>query len=205
MSQRYHYIIRRTHSFMGIFPIGIFLMAHLFINSFAFRGPEAYNNVINLLHEIAILPYLELLVIGLPIAYHALYGIWIVYVTKSNMLQYRYYRNWMFYLQRVTAIITLFFVGWHAWVLRISRIFDGSEMSFSVVSGWLSDPVYFALYTVGYLAAIFHFSNGLWSFLVTWGITIGPESQKFSSYVCALVFAVISVIGISGLCVFTQF
>jgi len=199
-----HYLVRRLHSFMGIFPIGIFLTAHLFINHFAFKGPEAYNNIIKLLHEIPFLPYIEILLIGLPILFHAIYGIWIVYVTKSNVLQYKYFRNWMFYLQRVTAVITLIFVGWHVWVLRIARIFDGSEMSFQIVSQWLSDPFVFVIYFIGYIAAIFHFSNGLWSFLVSWGITIGPEAQKISTYVCMLIFAVISVVGINGLFVFIR-
>lgn len=204
MLENRHYLARRLHSFLGIFPVGIFLLTHLFINSFAFKGPEAYDNVIKLLHEVPIVPYLEVLVIGIPILLHAAYGIWIVYVTKSNILQYKYFHNWMFYLQRVTAIITLVFVGWHVWVLRIGRLFDGTEMSFQIVSQWLSDPLVFVLYLIGYVAAVFHFSNGLWSFLVSWGVTIGPEAQKASTYVCALIFALMSAVGVNGLFVFIR-
>lgn len=197
MSQKYHYLVRRLHSFSGVFPVGIFLMMHLFINSFVLRGEESFNWAVSTLSRISILPYLEILLIGVPIAFHALYGLWVTYVTKSNVLQYKYFRNWMFYLQRVTAVITLAFVSWHVYVLRIARAITGEEMSFQIVSGWLSDPLYFTIYVVGFLAAVFHFSNGLWSFLITWGITIGSVSRRAAAYLCALIFAVLGVAGIS--------
>jgi succinate dehydrogenase / fumarate reductase cytochrome b subunit len=205
MSQKYHNLARRLHSFTGIFPVGIFLCVHLFINSFIFKGPEAYNEVIALLEKPIITPFLEIFLIGVPLAYHALYGLWVTYVTKTNLFQYKYFRNWMFYLQRVTAVITFFFVVWHVYVLRISRIFTGTEMNYDIISMWLSDPTYFVIYLIGYLAAIFHFSNGLWSFLVSWGITIGEESQRFVTYVCALIFIVIGAAGIGGLAVLGRF
>lgn len=204
MSQKYHYLARRLHSLSGIFPVGIFLLVHLLINSFVFKGPEAYNEALALLNKSPIIPYLEVFLIGIPIGYHALYGAWVTYVTKTNMFQYRYFRNWMFYLQRVTAVITLVFVGWHVYVLRISRIFTGTEMNFDVISAWLSDPAFFVVYLIGYLAAVLHFSNGLWSFLISWGITIGEESQRFTAYVCALVFVVMGAAGISGLSAFVR-
>lgn len=202
MSQKYHYLVRRLHSLSGIIPVGLFLLYHLFINSFVFQGPEAYNTVVGALQKIPFLLYLEILLIGIPIAFHALYGLWVTYVTKTNMFQYVYFRNWMFYLQRVTAIITLLFIGWHVWVLRIARIFTGTEITFNVVHNWLTDPLFFAFYVIGYLAAIYHFSNGIWSFLVTWGITIGPESQRFSLYVCTIIFVIMGVVGINGLYAF---
>jgi succinate dehydrogenase / fumarate reductase cytochrome b subunit len=69
---------------------------------------------------------------------------------------------------------------------------------------WLSNPTYHVIYIIGYLAAIFHFCNGIWSFLISWGITIGAESQRFVTYVCALVFIVMGVAGISGLTILSR-
>ena len=204
MSQQYHYLARRLHSFSGIFPVGIFLIVHLVINSFIFKGPEAYNWAIGLLNKSPLTPYIEVCIIGVPIAYHALYGLWVIYVTKTNTLQYQYLRNWMFYLQRFTAVVTLIFVCWHVYVLRILRIFEGTEMSYDIISMWLSNPTYYVIYIIGYLAAIFHFCNGIWSFLISWGITIGAESQRFVTYVCALVFIVMGVAGINGLTILSR-
>ena len=56
-----------------------------------------------------------------------------------------------------------------------------------------------AFYIAGVIAATFHFANGLWSFLVTWGITQSPRSQKIVTYVTIGVFLVLSVIGVQAL------
>ena len=44
-----------------------------------------------------------------------------------------------------------------------------------------------ALYYIGIVSTCYHFANGLWTFLITWGITIGPQSQKKAGYVCAAI------------------
>jgi succinate dehydrogenase / fumarate reductase cytochrome b subunit len=204
MSQTYHYLVRRLHSFAGIFPVGIFLLMHLFINSFALRGEAAYNRAVGFVNNIPGLVYLEILLIGVPIAFHALYGLWVTYVTKTSIFQYYYFRNWMFYLQRLTAVITLIFVVWHVWVLRIVRVFTGTEMTFLTVQAWLANPLYLTFYIIGLLAAVYHFSNGLWSFLVTWGITIGPESQRLTLYVCTVIFILLGIAGINSVYAFIR-
>ncbi|MCZ6683513.1 MAG: hypothetical protein O7B26_10035, partial [Planctomycetota bacterium] len=41
-------------------------------------------------------------------------------------------------------------------------------------------PAWFTLsiYVVGLAAAVYHFANGIWSFCVSWGITVGEKAQK---------------------------
>lgn len=65
-----------------------------------------------------------------------------------------------------------------------------------------SNPVYFVLYVIGVIAAVFHFSNGMWSFLVSWGITVGPRAQRVSTYVWMGVFVVMSAMFIMSLTAF---
>jgi len=40
------------------------------------------------------------------------------------------------------------------------------------------NPYYVALYTIFVLAACFHGFNGLWTFLITWGMILSMASQK---------------------------
>jgi succinate dehydrogenase / fumarate reductase cytochrome b subunit len=68
----------------------------------------------------------------------------------------------------------------------------------------LQNPVNLALYLIGLVAAVFHFSNGMWTFLITWGVTVGPRAQRVSSYVWAVVFVLVSYLGISALLAFAQ-
>ncbi len=200
--EKNHFFVRKLHSLFGVIPIGLFLLEHLYTNSFATQGAEAFNSKVEFLQSLSYVLYIEIFLILLPIIFHALYGLYIVYVAKNNVLQYTYYRNWAFYLQRVTALITLIFVVYHLWVLRISAFITGSEVTFTVMARHLSNPLVLALYVIGLVAATYHFANGLWAFLVNWGITIGPRAQRISAYAATVVFVVLTVMGLQALFAF---
>jgi succinate dehydrogenase / fumarate reductase cytochrome b subunit len=38
------------------------------------------------------------------------------------------------------------------------------------------------LYTIGLLASVFHFCNGIWSFCISWGIAVGERAQRGVGY-----------------------
>jgi succinate dehydrogenase / fumarate reductase, cytochrome b subunit len=193
------FFIRKLHSLLGIIPIGLFLFEHLFTNSFAVQGAASFNDKAEFFKSIPILIPIEILVIALPILFHGFYGLYIVYLARNNVLSYSYYRNWMFYLQRITAVITLLFVCWHAWNLRIATALNGTEVSFETMAELLSNQWILAIYVIGLLSALFHFANGLWAFLVSWGITIGTKAQNISAVACAFVFVGLTALGIFGL------
>jgi len=116
------FYIRRIHSLLGIFPIGVFILEHFFTNSFAIHGATVYNGKIEFFKELPYLFLIEFFFIFLPLAAHALYGLYIVFTGEPNNLQYGYYRNWMYLVQRITGVILLFFIGWHVYVTRISAL-----------------------------------------------------------------------------------
>lgn len=193
---------RKIHSLSGILPIGIFLCVHLFINSLAIKGEVSFNQGVSLLHRVPYLWALELVFILIPLIFHALYGIWVVYLTRNNVFTYSYFRNWLFYLQRVTALITLAFVVWHVFVLRFANGIFGNEINFTFVSQALSNPVVTVLYVLGLLATFAHLANGLWSLLISWGITIGARAQRSAAYLCLGMFVILMVVGVNALRVF---
>ena len=39
------------------------------------------------------------------------------------------------------------------------------------------------------LACVFHFTNGIWTFCITWGITVGPRAQRTLRAACLAFFA----------------
>lgn len=177
-------------------------MVHMFINSMATLGQADFNRGVSLLHSIPYLWFLELVVIFIPILYHALYGLWVVYLTRNNLENYRYLRNWLFYLQRVSAILTLLFVTWHVVVLRFSEGLINRNLDFEFVSTALNQPLILILYLIGLLASFGHFANGLWSFLVSWGVTVGEQAQRTAAYVCFAIFIILTAVGINALLAF---
>ncbi|AQS59248.1 succinate dehydrogenase cytochrome b558 subunit [Desulforamulus ferrireducens] len=198
----YHFFIRKLHSFLGVFPISIFLVEHLFTNSLAAISPALYDKAINTLLNLPYLTAIEILIIALPLTIHALYGLYVVYVAKNNIYRYSYTRNWMFYLQRISALLTLIFVVVHVWCLRIAHSLYGLEINYATVQNQMADPVWLWFYVVGLIAATFHFANGLWNFTVSWGIVVGEQAQNFVWKICMLMFVVISVLGLSAIMAF---
>jgi len=194
-----HFWLRRIHSLLGVIPVSFFLLEHMGSNAFILKGPEAYNGVIAFLRSIPYLVPIEVTVIGLPIAYHAIYGIYITLTSQPNVRSYNYLRNWMYFLQRVSGIIALVFIAYHVWEFRISSEIYGFEVTYEAVSKAMRNPLNFCFYVVGMAGTMFHFGNGLWLFGITWGITVGPKSQKVSGWISALAALALFWIGIQAI------
>ncbi|MDR1320429.1 MAG: succinate dehydrogenase [Gracilibacteraceae bacterium] len=204
MDKKSNFLIRRIHSLLAIIPIGIFLLFHLSLNSTVFFGGRPlYEAVIHFMKNMPLVWVLELVIIFVPILVHAIYGIWIVYVAKNNAFNYKYGNNWAFYLQRITALITAVFLVFHVYLQRFSV--HEAEGVIDGLTGLLQNPLFFILYAIGLLSAIFHFCNGFFTFLISWGITIGDHSQKICRYISMTLFVVIGVWGVSILTVIAGF
>lgn len=198
-----HFFNRKLHSLLGVIPVGFFLLEHLFVNFTATKGPEAFNEAVEWIQSIPFLIILEIFFIFLPILYHGIYGLYIAFQAKHNVGNYGYFRNVMFMLQRVTGVITLIYITWHVWETRIQKAF-GATVNFDMMANILDNPFMVAFYALGIVAAVFHFSNGMWSFLVSWGVTIGPRAQRISTYVWMTVFVVVSTVGLMALFAFVN-
>src|SRR4051794_4897845 len=192
---------RRLHSLLGVIPVGLFLTQHLVVNHFATKGEEAFNNASHFMDSLPFKIFLEIFIIFLPILYHAIYGLYIAFTAKSNVSNFNTFRNWMFVLQRVTGVITFIFVIWHVWETRIAAAF-GAEVNFQMMEDILANPFMLWFYIICVVSTIFHFANGLWSFCVSWGITVTPRSQQISTYVTMAFFVVLSIIGVRAILAF---
>jgi len=199
-----HFINRRLHSLLGIIPTGAFLLVHLTVNFMATRGPEAFGKAVGFMESLPFLPVLEWVLIFLPLLYHAIYGVYIAFQADySNIAEYGFFRNAMFMLQRFTGVITLIFVVWHVYETRVQKALGG-EINFELMNDILSNPVGMTFYLIGVIAAIFHFTNGMWSFLVSWGVTIGPRAQRISTYFWMVVFILLSIVAVLALLAFVS-
>ncbi|WP_374712532.1 succinate dehydrogenase cytochrome b558 subunit [Symbiobacterium terraclitae] len=208
--QRNHFLLRRLHSLTGVVPVGLFLVFHLFENSRAIQGVEAYNHVVESINSLPFVLLFEIFGIFLPLYFHAIYGIWIALDARHNVSNYSYGRNWAFLLQRVTGLITLVWVTYHIFHFRVPKALgaynEGTAMpglpDYFTVANAFADPIVATIYGIGIIAAAYHFANGLYTFLITWGITIGPRSQRVSSVVTNVLFVMISAMGLTALFAF---
>ncbi|WP_226667127.1 succinate dehydrogenase cytochrome b558 subunit [Metabacillus litoralis] len=201
MAGNREFMNRRLHSLLGVIPVGIFLIQHLVVNHFATRGPEAFNEAAHFMEMLPFRYVLEIVIIFLPLLYHAIYGVYIAFTAKNNVSNYSYLRNWLFMLQRVSGVVTFIFIAWHVWETRIAAAL-GSEVNYDMMASILSSPFMLAFYLIGVISTIFHFANGLWSFAVSWGITVTPRSQVISTYVTLAIFVALSYVGIRAIFAF---
>lgn len=196
MAGKSEFYWRRLHSLLGVIPVGLFVVQHLIINHFATQGEEAFNKASAFMGNLPFVIFLEFAVIYIPILFHGILGIYIAFTAKNNPVKLSYFRNWMFTIQRITGVLLLAFIAWHVWDTRIQKAFFDVDVNFEMMENVLSNPIVLILYLIGILSATFHLSNGLWSFLVRWGITQTPSSQRISSWVMTGVFVVLSIIGV---------
>src|SRR5690625_240603 len=190
------YTYRRLHSLLGVVPISIFVIQHLIVNHFAVYGEESFNKAANFMGSLPFVLVLETFIIYLPILFHAILGVYIVFVVNNNVSRYGFFRNWLFFLQRITGIITLIFIVWHVWQTRVQVAIAGAEVNYQMMENILTQPFYFWFYIISILAVVFHLANGLWGFCVHWGIAQSPRSQQIITYATVIVFLVVSYIGI---------
>jgi len=207
--EKHHFLLRRLHSLTGIMPVGVFVIFHLFTNMQMMFG--TFQHEVEFIHSLPALLFLEIFGLWLPIAFHA--GLGVVYMLqgKSNSQTYKYGDNLRYSLQRWSAWIALIFIFYHVATLRWGWTFfglvetpflyapdaaqaifgvDSYPLSFSstayamqhgVLNGWLTT----AFYIVGVAAVVYHWSNGLWTAAITWGVTVTKAAQRRWGYVCA--------------------
>ena len=206
------FVLRKLHQLSGIFPLGLFLLEHFYTNSKALAGALEFNTAVKDLQSI---PYILLVETGgifIPLIYHAVYGLVITVEARPNNLNYPYPRNWFYLIQRITGVILFFFITFHVLNFRFGMIpglnnisvAHNPEKAFAVVAGEFSIVPIFIVYMIGITSTVWHLANGIWLFMVDWGITIGERAQRLTGYACIAFGAVLLLVGINAAIAFIR-
>lgn len=198
-----HFLLLKLHSLTGILPIGLFLVFHLGFNSLRTVGIDQYRFGIDLINNLPFLIWVEVLFVFIPLLFHSFMGFYITFLSKSNAFRYRYARNWLYTLQRITGAIVFVFLIYHVKNTVVEKMIAGETLfnaapflinlldhEFRTWSGRV-------IYLVGILAATFHFTNGLWGFCISWGILIGRTAQRNAAIVFMLFGLALTVMGVA--------
>jgi succinate dehydrogenase / fumarate reductase, cytochrome b subunit len=200
------FVLRKLHQLTGIMPLGFFLLEHFYTNSKALTGPADFNSAVKDLQSIPYILFVEIGGIFIPLIYHAVYGLVITVEARPNNLSYPYPRNWFYTIQRVTGIILFFFITFHVLNFRFGLIPGLNTLSvaqhpddaFNIVSREFAMVPIFVVYVIGTASTVWHLANGLWLFLVDWGITIGERAQRLTGYACIAFGALLLAVGINA-------
>ncbi|HEY9401528.1 MAG TPA: hypothetical protein VIQ24_02455 [Pyrinomonadaceae bacterium] len=206
------FILRKLHQLSGIVPLGVFLLDHFYTNSKALAGPERYNDAVRDLQSIPYILFIETGVVFIPLVYHAVYGLVITWESRPNNLAYPYPRNWFYLIQRITGVILFFFILFHVLNFRFGLIpglntvsvAHAPDRAFDIVAGEFRMLPILIIYLVGVTATVWHFANGVWLFLVDWGIAIGARAQLWTGYACIAFGALLLMVGLNAVVSFIR-
>jgi succinate dehydrogenase / fumarate reductase cytochrome b subunit len=195
-----HWLLRRLHSLSGIIPIGGFLLFHIFENAFVLRGGATWWKETEFTRNMPLQIGIEAAVLWIPILYHAIYGLIITATAQPN--DYPYARNYQYTMQRVTGIIAFLFIGFHVFSTRIFYYATGTETNYERMHSFMIDPLFLTIYIVGTLACVYHLTNGIFTFSITWGLAVGPKAQRLVNRACTALFLILAITSVAILVAF---
>ena len=82
-------------------------------------------------------------------------------------------------------------------VIAIASDFGTAELL--MVRESFKMPVMIVLYTIFVLAAVYHGFNGLWTFMITWGVTLTQASQRLMRRISILLIVLIGFLGLAAI------
>lgn len=195
------YLWHKLHSLSGIVPIGAFLVEHIISNFETMNGPLAYAQQVKFLNSLPLVRVLEICFIFIPLAFHALYGVWIAFRGRVSVNVYPWAGNYGYVMQRVTGLIAFVYIIQHVARQRFMGVSlpENPAMAFHKVQVELSNPWMLAFYVIAMVATSWHFAYGIWLFAAKWGITPGNIARKRSGYACAAFGTIMCVMGLMSI------
>lgn len=206
------FLLRKLHQMTGIIPLGIFYFVHIYTNSTALNGAEAFNKHVADIQGMPYLLLIETFGIFIPLLFHSVYGVLISAEAKPNVLGYGYGRNWFYIFQRVTGIYLFVFLLFHILNFRFGLIpglnlvpiAGNADKAFSIVAAEFQITWVLIIYFLGLIATAWHLAYGLFLFAVDWGLVVGEKAQRITMY-ASLAFALfLSVVGINAAMAFVR-
>jgi succinate dehydrogenase / fumarate reductase cytochrome b subunit len=215
------YFAKKLFELSGFVPIGAFLLEHFYSNFQAVGpgGEQRFNTIVKDLQTNPAVIFAEIGIIGLPLLYHAFYGMFVARQARPNVGGYGWLRNWLYLFQRVTGLLLFFYIAYHVWNTRLVPLLhpdnpylqnvDGQPLvSASYMHNYFLESHFgiqvFWIYVIGIGCAVFHFCNGLWNLGYHWGLTVSPRSQRIWGLACGVIGVTLLAVGLATLQAFIK-
>lgn len=196
------WMAKKIHSFVGVVPLGVYVVLHLSRNVSSVAGRQSFDEAVAGTWSHPINYLWVALLVYLPLFFHAGYGMKLMMESeKTNVFKHFNLENVRYFFQRLSGLGVLGFLVAHIFLTRVH-----------VSMGWLQGPGgsatgqvtydYFAthmtdlskgtvfVYALGILGTVYHLANGLATFCISWGITTGKNAIRRAEIV-ALVFGLV--------------
>lgn len=175
--------IRRWFRLTGVLPVGIFLVLHLWTSAAILTSRSAYDAELVAVNGVPVIAVLELVLVFLPLAFHALFGIHLAF--RPDPGPHHYASDRLHLLQRITGLAALVFIGAHLWELRLQAFVGdlrpatySTRLEEHLSSTTWGVPFVAIGYLLGVAACVFHLANGMTSYWSRSGRARAPHELR---------------------------
>ena len=182
--------LQRVHAAVGVVPLTAYYLLMLALYSLAIGGAAPFDRAMGIVRAFPLTTPLEVVFVGLPLVFYALMGLVLVYRSSANVVAYGAYRNWIYFLWRLTGLAALVVVVYNVGSTRIVLAARGQIVTFEFMRQHLAPLWAKVFYMVGIVAIAFHLSMGCADMLTTWGITQSRRSQ-YAAQIAAWIMTVV--------------
>ena len=88
--------------------------------------------------------------------------------------------------------------------LNNTSVASRPDLAFDIVAREFHMVPIFIVYMIGITATVWHLANGIWLFMVDWGITIGERAQRLTGYACIGFGVLLLLVGINAAVAFIR-
>lgn len=204
---RENFVWHKLHSLSGIIPVGFYMLQHLTLNSFSLAGERYFNSVIDFFGAMPwyLLIAMEVVLIWVPLLFHAVYGLFITNRAETNYwgTRYGWSQNRMYTFQRYSGVFLFLFLTFHVSTTTVNKYLhhDDALIKFAQFQQNLTQwgHLLTIVYALGVAAASYHLAYGVWNFCIRWGITISEEAQARVQKFSLWMFIVVTLLGWAAL------
>ncbi len=192
------FLLAKLGSLFAILPLGVWTVNHLWNQFAAWNGAAAWETSVEG-HQSPAGAFVTFVVVLGPLLWHTVWGILRMKRTRFNTDLSRF-SNVRYWLQRLSAVGLLLFLGAHLWLAWFQpRFVEGHPEAFID----LAHEMHFhlptlAVYLLGTLGIAYHLANGLWSFCMGWGLTVSKSALAWMERISLIVFVLLLAIGWSA-------
>jgi len=108
-----YYLFRLIHSLTGIFPLFLFIMIQFVYAAILLFGSKDMVQTIISIQSYTVVSVFELTFISLPLLFHLMTSLILIYHGQINVHQYGFGGNWRYVLHKIAAIAVFVFVIFH--------------------------------------------------------------------------------------------
>lgn len=191
----------RVGSILAIAPLGVWTVIHLWNNLAVFSGAQAWEESVTQ-HAHPLAQFATAALVMVPLLIHAAWGISRLRTARPNGKDsVRFFGNFKYVLQRLSALGLLAFIGAHLWLAMLEpRLIKGHAELFTDIAHEMHHhgPT-LVVYLLGTLAVSYHLANGISTFAMGFGLVTSKRALRKVDILSYLFFVVLLVMSWSAI------